>query len=311
MSVYETELRQKWNSIDYYSGGSLQLAVPHALQWHVRYVNEDQKSLVIVSDVPADGIASSQSIEAACKRRKDGKYAIVFTLVNQEQEDVFISMAGDIIEYSRDETTQSGALTKVLRRYAQWLKLLDHKRSMLLSENAQKGLIAELAFLAEAIEQGMNPADALAGWVGPESADQDFVYTDGWHEIKATGASSTMVTISSVEQLDSIVPGELVVYRIDKCAPAQIGAATLYQTIHDIIAKLAASPNSINDFIMKLASVGYIDMLEHDTCFFAISSRQHYIVDDTFPKLRRADLPAEITSAEYRISLPSIEAWIR
>ena len=143
---------------------------------------------------------------------------------------------------------------------------------MLLSENAQKGLIAELAFLAEAIEQGMNPADALAGWVGPESADQDFVYTDGWHEIKATGASSTMVTISSVEQLDSIVPGELVVYRIDKCAPAQIGAATLYQTIHDIIAKLAASPNSINDFIMKLASVGYIDMLEHDTCFFGIST---------------------------------------
>lgn len=311
MSVYETELRQKWDSIDFYSGGSLQLSIPHALQWHVRYESESRKSLVIVSDIPAGNVPSSQSIEAACNQRRDGKFAIVFTLVNREQEDVFISMAGDIIEYSRSEAAQKGALTKVLSRYAQWLKLLDHKRSTLLSENAQKGLIAELSFLTEALEQGMSPADALSGWVGPESADQDFVYADGWHEIKAVGASSAMVTISSVEQLESTGPGELVVYRIDKCAPAQSGATTLYRTIHDIIAKLAASPNSINDFVMKLASVGYIDLLEYDTCFFAVSSRQRYSVDNTFPKLCRADLPAEIVSAEYQISLPSISAWIR
>ena len=311
MNAYETELRQKWNSIDYHNGGSLQLAIPHALAWHVRYVTESQKSLVIVSDVPVDSIASSQSIEAACNQRKDEKYAISFTLVNRGQEDVFISMASDIIEYSKNETTHRSALDKVLRRYAQWLKLLDHKRNTLLSLNAQKGLIAELSFLKETIERGTSPEDALAGWVGPDGADQDFVFPCCWYEIKATGASSTTVTISSVEQLDRADSGELVVYRIDKCAPAQSGSVTLYRIVHDTIAILSQTPINIDGFVMKLASIGYIDMKEYDNAFFSISSKRHYTVDDAFPKLCRADLPIEIVSAEYQINLPSIAAWIK
>lgn len=311
MNSYEVELRQKWDSIDYHNGGSMQLAIPHALEWHVRYVTENQKSIVIVSDIPVDSITSSQSIEAACNQRRDGKYAISFTLVNRRQEDVFISMSSDIIEYSKDETTHNGALSKVLRRYSQWLKLLDHKRSTLLSANAQKGLIAELSFLRETIDRGTSPVDAIAGWVGPDGADQDFVYTDRWYEIKATGVSSSAVTISSIEQLDNTETGELVVYRIDKCAPTQSGSITLYQIVHDIIAKLVQSPGIIDDFVLKLASVGYIDMKEYDTVFFVIASKQYYLVNDTFPKLCRMDLPKEITSAEYQIDLPSIVPWIK
>lgn len=311
MSAYEEELRQKWNSIDYYDGGSLRLAIPHALEWYVRYASENQKSIVIVSEIPANNITSSQSIDAVCSQRRDGKYAISFTLVDHGQEDVFISMSSDIISYSKDETTINAALTKVLRRYAQWLKLLEYKRSTLLSTNAQKGLIAELAFLNETIDRGMNPVDALAGWVGPDDADQDFVYPDGWHEIKAAGASSTMITISSVEQLDSDPPGELVVYRIDKCAPAHSGAVTLYQLVHTLLSKLFLTPSTIDVFMLKLASVGYIDMKEYDNLYFVISAKKHYEVNDTFPKLCRANLPTEISNAEYQIDLPSIASWAR
>ena len=46
--------------------------------------------------------------------------------MDRKQEDVFITMAGDIIEYSNVETDDI-ALLKVLRRYNAWLKLLDHK----------------------------------------------------------------------------------------------------------------------------------------------------------------------------------------
>ncbi|MFQ9597636.1 MAG: hypothetical protein ACLRZG_07620 [Streptococcus sp.] len=38
----------------------------------------------------------------------------------------------------------------------------------------------------------------------------------GWYEIKSTGASSSEISISSVEQLDRDDEGELVIYRIDK-----------------------------------------------------------------------------------------------
>ncbi len=311
MNAYELELRQKWNSIDYYDGGSLQLVVPHVLEWHVRYATENQKSIVIVADIPIDNLTSSQCIEAACNQRRDGKYAISFTLVDQSQEYVFISMSSDIIEYSKDEKTQHTALIKVLRRYAQWLKLLDHKRSTLLSSNAQKGLIAELSFLKETIDRGMNATDALSGWVGPDGADQDFVYLDGWHEIKATGASSVTITISSVEQLDSPIPGELIVYRIDRCAPAQSGAITLYKVVHDVISRLVHNPGLVDVFVLKLASIGYIDMQEYEKIHFVISAKQYYVVNDTFPRLTRSNVPTEIANAEYQIDLPSIASWSR
>ena len=311
MNAYESELREKWNAIDYHFGGSLQLSVPHALEWHVRYVTENQKSLVIVSDVPVDKIVSSQSIEAACNRRRDGKYAVSFTLVNRSQEDVFIAMSSNIIEYSENEKTHNGALSKVLRRYSQWLKLLDHKRSTTLGENAQKGLIAELLFLKETIENGRNPADALAGWVGPDGADQDFVYEDGRHEIKATGVASTSVSISSIEQLDADVPGALVVYRVDKCAPNKNGSVTLNSVVKDVLVVMRNSPACADEFTLKLASAGYIQMDEYDNCTFFISSIQRYEINDDFPKLSRRSIPQEITAAEYRIDLPSITPWIR
>lgn len=47
--------------------------------------------------------------------------------------------------------------------------------------------------------------------------------------------SSTEVSISSIEQLDRNDEGELVVYRIDRCAPEQPKAFTLYGLVHNVI----------------------------------------------------------------------------
>jgi len=311
MNTYEEELRKKWDGINYQEGGSLQLAVEHPLEWYVRYATRNHKSIVIVSDTPADKITSSKSIEAACNLRKDGRYAVSFTLVNREQEDVFITMSSDIIEFSRVEQQPQESLKKVLRRYAAWMKLLDHKRSALLSANAQKGLLAELVFLKEEIESGMNPSEAIEGWVGPDGADQDFVYGDGWHEIKATGASSSQVTISSVEQLDSPSSGELVVFRIDKCAPAHSGAVTLYAMVHALFGMLMSEVSALDDFVLKLGSAGYIDMNEYDKQNFLVSAKQSYKVTETFPRIVRTELPIEIVNAEYQLDLPSLNPWAK
>ena len=126
MGGKENKLREKWNTINYYSGGALKLSVKHPLEWYVRYATPEHKSVVIVSQKAIKKIDSSKCIDASCNQRKDGKYAISFTLMDQKQEDVFITMAGDIIEYSNVETDDI-ALLKVLRRYNAWLKLLDRE----------------------------------------------------------------------------------------------------------------------------------------------------------------------------------------
>lgn len=73
MNTYEEELRTKWNGINCHDGGSIQLAVEHPLDWFVRYATADHKSIVIVSETPADKININKSIASACNKRKDGK----------------------------------------------------------------------------------------------------------------------------------------------------------------------------------------------------------------------------------------------
>ncbi len=310
MDNYEEELRTKWNSINYQSGGSLQLAIEHPLEWHVMYASPEHKSLIIVSDEPAGDIVSSKSIETGCNMRKDGKYAISFTLMDQNQEDVFITMSRDIIGYSSVECSKTEeALNSVLKRYAAWMKLLDHKHNSVLPLSAQKGLIGELLFLKERIESGMDIAEAVSGWSGPDGEDQDFYYEDKWYEIKSTGRASSSVTISSIEQLDNNDIGELVIYRIDKCPPTRTGAFTLYQLVHTLFDFIGHDAHTQETFVLKLGSMGYIDMIEYDKQNYVFSSKQEYFVDDSFPKFRREDIPTEIINTEYQLSIQSINKW--
>lgn len=309
MNNYEQELRDKWNNINYRQGGSLQLGITHPLEWHVGYFSSEAKSIVIVSDDPVNKIESSKSIQASCKPRKDGRFATSLTLISREQEDVFVTMCVDLIGFSGDETNRKQSLLKVLKRYAAWHKLLQHNNSALLGSAAQKGLIGELLYLKEKVEKGMGPLDAIVGWVGPDGADQDFVYDDGWHEIKTTGASSSGITISSVEQLDNVEKGELIINRIDKCAPAQAGAFTLYGLVHQIINTIRSYPDALDTFIIKLATAGYIDMKEYDQQKFVFASRQIFDVNESFPRIRRKDLPVEIMNTTYVLSIPSLITW--
>lgn len=311
MNDYEQQLHKKWDEINYYSGGSIQLTLEHPLEWHVSYFTETQKAIVIVSDTAVNHIESSKSIEATCKTRQDGRYAISFSLLIRDQEDVFITMCGDMIRYSSTETNPQVALKKVLQRYKQWSQLLEHQKSVLMGSSAQKGLIGELLYLKESLEEGIKSSDALAGWVGPDGADQDFVYSDGWHEIKTTGISSTEVTISSIEQLDSDDTGELVVMRVDKCAPAKPGAFSLFSLVHRLFFMLNGEPASLESFVSKLNCVGYIDLPIYDEQKYVFSSQQCYTVSEAFPRLRRSALPAAIVNGSYTLSLPSIQAWVK
>ena len=308
MNSNENELRKKWNAINYYSGGALKLSVKHPLEWYVRYATPEHKSLVIVSKKAIKKIDSSKSIDASCNQRKDGKYAISFTLMDRKQEDVFFTMAEDIIEYSNVDT-EDIALLKVRHRYNAWLKLLDHKTNAVLEGNKQKGLIGELLFLKEKIQRGMSPTVALAGWIGPEGADQDFVYQECWYEIKSTGVSSAEISISSVEQLDRYDNGELVIYRIDKCAPNQPNSFTLYRLVHEVIDLVSRCGENPDELILKLGAAGYIDMKEYDKQCFSVCSKQVYFVNESFPRIRRKDLSTEIVNVVYHIDIPSIKSW--
>ncbi len=309
MNDYEKQLHEAWNRVQPYNGSTVQLSVQHPLEWYVGYYAPTQKAVILISDSPVKNVESLKSIVFNCAQRQDGKYAIAFILVSREMEEVYITMCGDIIRYSSTEQTPANALIRVIGRYRQWIKLLEHQRSALMSSAAQKGLIGELYYLRNKLQSGMNPADAIAGWVGPEGADQDFQYQDGWHEIKTTGLSSSEISISSIEQLDNDADGELIVVRADKCADTKPNGVTLKKMVESVLSLLQSNYAAADAFHAKLSSAGYMDLPEYDQQYYYIAGTEAYSVTSSFPRIKRSALPSPITQCSYSISISSLAQW--
>lgn len=305
-------LQEQWDTIDYYDGGFLRFNEEHPLEWYVGYVAVAQKALVLVSDVEIAPVASSRSMVVRRGRREiDNKWTLSFELLRDEQQGVFLNFCSDIIEYSRAAQNSTNALDMVIKRYKQWNRLLEHQPKGLLDESLRKGLIGELVFLHQQVSNGRHPYDAVQGWVGPDGADQDFVYRNEWHEIKAVGSSATIVSISSVEQLDASSIGELLIMRIDKCAPKKQGAITLNGTVKSVYDLIKDDPDATGLYEAKLSKYGYIDLPEYADQSYFFSGSHAYVVDDAFPKLRKDMMPAQVTSVQYSLSIAGIKNWER
>lgn len=305
-------LREAWKNIKFYETGSLQLGITHPLEWHVAYETPTNKALIIISQIPIDALDSSKSINTVCHKRDDGTYYISFQLVENSQEDVFISMCSNLIEFSSDALTEKDALRKVAIRYKQWRRLMEYRNQAVLSDEKRRGLIGELLYMKSIIEGAKPMTEALAGWVGPDGADQDFVYDGLWREIKTTGLSSDQISIHSLEQLGNRNDvGELHIYRVDPCAPEAEYAFTLRTLIKYFIEKFNGDIGLIEDFTNKLNSVGYVDMEVYDNYPYKYFGSDVYDVNESFPRITRSDIRPEIIRTEYILSISSIDSWKR
>ncbi len=310
MSETEKKLRDTWKSIDKGAGGSLRLPVEHPLEWYISYsVDGFRKELATISQKPVQSLESSKSINAFCNLRKDKRYYIAFQLMEPSQEDVFISMCSNMIVYSSNALTEKEAIKKVVDRYNQWKRLMQKTAPGVLSDEMRKGLAGELLHLKDILKT-RTPSEALEGWVGPDGADQDFVYDGAWTEVKATGLSSDKIVIHSLEQLGRQTDtGTLLVYRIDKCSSYMAESFTLRTLVKDITAMFNNDFDSKEKFNSKLVEAGYIDMDIYDKYFYKCFACTAYDVDTNFPRITRDSVPSEIGNCEYSLDLLAIDSW--
>lgn len=309
MKVTAEQLHRKWNSIDYYNGGYIQVETKHFLEWYVGYEKIDQKTLLLLTEKEPELLPTSKSIVVSKGFRTDGRWSLSLVLMRAEQESVFETLCADIIAYSQTAENETSALLLTAKRYKQWNKLLEYQRKNLMDESSRKGLLGELIYLFDVISSGYPVMLAIQGWVGPEGADQDFIYSDGWYEIKAIGISVVSVTISSLEQLSNYDPGELVVMYLEKCAPERIGAISLGEQVDNVLSQVVGDPDALSLLESKLAKYGYIDLPEYREQKYIFSGKVRYQVDADFPRLTADTVPSQVISAQYTISLVGIEDW--
>lgn len=310
MRITPDILEKKWSSISYMDGGFLQIDTLHPLEWYIGYQSIAQRTLLLVSDTEIEAIESSKSMIVSRRRREsDNRWTLSFELLRSEQQDVFAILCCDVIEHSRSANTAAEALKLVINRYKQWSKLLETQRGGLMDEHSRKGLLGELLFLEQRITSADSLLDVIQGWTGPDGSDQDFIYTDGWFEIKSAGTAAVNITVSSLEQLDCADEGELVVKRIDKTAPEKAGAFSLNDVVRRISSMLLAHSDAQDLFRAKLSAYGYMDLQKYSEQKYFCSGTQRYRVNESFPKLTKANVPAQVSSLHYELDLPSLEDW--
>lgn len=263
---------------------------------------EDVGKTFGVSDIPSTAQIHVRSFidhnQVAC---------LSFSLLSPEHRSVFNTLCYDLFESTR-KGTRDLALLSLLSRFSAWLALLKGTRPGVMSLQEQQGLAAELmALLYFAEKKGFGVA--IDAWVGPFKLDKDFEFFDYWAEIKSCKVSSTTISISSIEQLDASIAGNLIVYMIDQ-APENKEDAYSLKDIIDKARNIATNAAERMTLENKLLLSKYVDSeAEYHKKRFKTYSRVFYRIDSQFPCLRRNEINSAITSCQYSISLPAIEKF--
>lgn len=309
MMQTDRELKNKWDNLPLQSEGYIRIDSDHEIDWYIGYESINQKSLLLISKSKPSEIPSSKSIAINIGERKDGNWALVLKLTSINMEEVFVRLCWDLIESSRSYFNDENGLAFIADRYKQWAKLMENQRVSILTDAQQKGLIGELHYISEKILSGEDSLEIISSWIGPEGADQDFVYANRWHEVKTTGISSVTVSISSIEQLDVAMPGELIIYFADPTSLTDTNGVTLKSEICIVKDLLKSTPAALSLFEGKLLTIGYIDLPDYDKKPYKISGQARYNVEGDFPRLTRSLVPIEVSSVEYRINIQAISPW--
>lgn len=300
----------KWRHLKPYKEGYVLIDTLFGTEWYLGYNADSQKSFLIISRYSIGTLPSSKSIAISRGIREDSRWSLTLDLKLPQQCEVFIMLCCDLLNFAGEAIDEQGILHRLCLRYKQWHSLLENNKGQPLSVNTQKGLAGELLFLKEMLSV-REAKPAMEGWVGPDGSDQDFVYNDGWYEVKSIGRSCDSVTISSLEQLDCPGAGELVIFYLDQTAPQKKESFSLPDIIETITELVSNCPDASSIFGQKLLNYGYIDLPEYHDKKYLCSGCERYSVNISkqFPMLRRVTIPVPIVSLQYQLSIPAIAQW--
>lgn len=238
----------------------------------------------------------------------EGSKCIQFSLNDPESSELFYKFCDDIIDSSRQEANQRDGYYFITHRFARWKKMFVTK-SDILPEESIMGLIGELYFLLSYMIPTYGQHRAIEAWSAPDPAIKDFSIDKTWFEIKTVGSKSSVVKISSLQQLESKDLGNLVIFRFEKMSPSFYGT-----NLNEIVIKIneiLESPEDCDLFQTKLLLAKYTYNVKYDEYVYDIKESTVYSVDDEFPALRGEGLQTAIQNVQYELLIDQLEKHIK
>jgi len=278
----------------------------HPMDVYAGLTTLSQRVMLVVAQPRVPTFPSSDSLEANMTRRSDGLVGVQIILKRQDLNDVFGDLCDDLMRCSRNCQTAEAGILVMHERYVRWMKLLQRYGNGTLDYKRWIGLLGELLFLDNAIDE-YGVESSVSAWLGPEQCPQDFRFDNAWYEIKTISAKAQTLLISSLEQLDFTQHcGELVVVTADPSN--EVDDISLGLLVDRIKSKIYPYKLAFVDFENKLLDVGYTNRTEYfQTHFICVLTR--YSVGKGFPCILRDEVSRDIVAASYQITRSSIEAF--
>ncbi|MCQ2091160.1 MAG: PD-(D/E)XK motif protein [Fibrobacter sp.] len=278
----------------------------HVLNWHIGVDGLGRKSIEYRSKFTARKVVGTKYIEVS-QYKKEEYCTIRFSLCNKELEDLFYKFCEDMVEKTRCVQDPLLGYNAIIERFTLWKKLFNQSQEGLLSEEKIMGLIGEIIFLRDYLFSLYGIEKSVVGWSGQDLTRKDFSYDEMWYEAKAVSYNRDSVSISSLEQLDSDVLGELAVVLLEKMSPSFAGVS-LNNLVINVCDKIE-SVEAKELFLAKVESSGYAYNVAYDGYVYALKSIKRYSVNDEFPRMTPRTVPEGIVSAKYEISLPLLKKF--
>ena len=189
-----------------------------------------------------------------------------------------------------------------------WKVFFRFEENYVLSDNVQQGLYGELYILENILSRYGDKA--IDCWTGCNAETQDFYFGRDALEVKSSSSkSNNRIKISNEYQLDdSKIMGNLYLMYL-KMNKSEIMGERLPDIVKRISEKLSDLKKKC--FYDKLLKVGYVhEIPELYKVYFSIQDESCYKVTNQFPKITRKNIPKEISSVEYVISLEPCERFL-
>lgn len=251
-----------------------------------------------IDDLGRFGLGLKSASLSQCRKltvasKKDG----VISAFRWDLDSVIETKRWDCLELENDEIKQL-PMIKVLTE-AEKGTLVVWQDFDIAYKKSNGHVMETLSEEVDEMEKGLN------GWSGPEPTHKDFSYKEVWFEIKSINSFKNSVSISSLEQLDSELPGHLVVYNFEKMSSSFAGI-----TLNKLVALISKTLQYETDrdiFFAKLKQVGYSYNEVYDNYVYNLIKVDSYLVDDRFPRIKADTLPSGITKVQYDVLLSMIE----
>lgn len=279
----------------------------HLLDFYLGKEVSGEWTLLLITDEHPKSDREYRAIHVISRERSDGRYALLFRLMNPELERLFSLLCEDLVESSRNIPDRALSATFVLARFARWQKLLERGQSGVLEDEALRGLIGELLFLEKQAIPAKGLREAVNGWVGSAGAERDFRFAEHEYEVKAIRTGAKRVVISSAEQLD--LPAKLLdlfIALLDEAEPASPEAFTPLGLVDRLKGAMESDPITLEAFESKLMDAGFVTRHEYNERAYVFRQFRMFRVAEGFPAIRRSQLPAGIRKVVWELEVSAI-----